>query len=219
MTDTSKTRQGRAPGRQIQLPLSKAVEIGFRNMRVRFGRTLITAGGVVLGISFLTFVCTSQAIQTGLIESASEELVATLSVVGEEAQAQKVWLVTLSLLVSTVGITNAMLMAVTERYREIGTMKCLGALDNFVVKMFMVESAFQGMVGSLIGCVIGLPLATLVMYVRYGKEVLTTFPTATVFTYGLIGLVIGLLLSVISAIYPAYVAAKMVPADALRSQM
>ena len=46
----------------------------------------------------------------------------------------------MSLLVCTVGITNSMLMAVTERFKEIGTMKCLGALDSFVVVLFMLES-------------------------------------------------------------------------------
>jgi len=101
--------------RQVKLPLRKAVEIGFRNMRVRFGRTLITAGGVVLGIAFLTFVWTTQAVHSGLLEYGSRELQESMAVVGEEAQAQRVWLVTLSLLVSAVSITNAMLMAVTER--------------------------------------------------------------------------------------------------------
>ncbi len=50
-----------------------------------------------------------------------------------------IWLVVMSLLVCTVGITNSMLMAVTERFKEIGTMKCLGALDSFVVLLFLLE--------------------------------------------------------------------------------
>ncbi len=205
--------------KQISLPLSKAIEIGFRNMRVRFGRTLITVGGVVLGIAFLTFIWTSQLIHTGLAEFGSEELKATLTAMGEDDRAQQIWLVVLSLLVSAVGITNAMLMAVTERYREIGTMKCLGALDSFVVKMFVIESGFQGFVGSSTGCILGVLLATLVMLVRHGGEVFATFPGLNVLGYSLVALLVGMMLAVMSAIYPAYVAAKMVPADALRSEI
>lgn len=210
--------QARKSERQVSLPFKKALEIGFRNMRVRFGRTLITAGGVVLGIAFLTFVWNSQAIQTSLIQNGPEELTATISQPDEEARAQAIWLVTLSLLVSAVGITNAMLMAVTERYREIGTMKCLGALDNFVVKMFLIESSFQGLVGSLLGCFFGTLLAMLAMLARFGGITFSVLPGMKMLTYGAIALGVGMLLSVVSAIYPAQVAARMVPADALRSE-
>ena len=65
------------------------------------------------------------------------------------------WLVVMSLLVCTVGITNSMLMAVTERFKEIGTMKCLGALDKFVVTLFILESGMMGIVASLLGWVVG----------------------------------------------------------------
>ena len=206
-------------GRQIRLPLRKAVEISYRNMRVRFGRTLITAGGIVLGIAFLMYVWTSQASLSALMEQGPEDLRATLALPGEEAAAQRIWLVTLSLLVSAVAISNAMLMSVTERYREIGTMKCLGALDSFVVKMFLMESAFQGFVGSVAGCLIGALLGLLSGLVRYGGPALSVFPLLAVGHCAVMAVFIGVVLSVISAIYPTYVAAKMVPADALRSEI
>ena len=57
-----------------------------------------------------------------------------------DARLQRRWVVGLALLVAFVGIVNAMLMSVTERFREIGTMKCLGALDGFIVKLFVIES-------------------------------------------------------------------------------
>lgn len=219
MIEIDEPEDSKEMAKQIRLPLSKAIEISFLNIRVRFGRALITAGGVVLGIAFLTFVWTSQTIHTELVRFGSEELKALLTAPGEEARARQVWLVVLSLLVSAVGITNAMLMSVTERYKEIGTMKCLGALDSFVVKMFLIESTFQGFVGSVLGCVIGTALAILTMLVRYRGLVFTTLPVMTVTHYGLAAIAIGVFLSVISAIYPAYVAAKMVPADALRSEI
>ena len=54
------------------------------------------------------------------------------------------WIVILSLLVCVVGIVNAQLMAVTERFREIGTMKCLGALDRFILGSFFWKPACRG---------------------------------------------------------------------------
>jgi len=195
------------------------MEISYRNMRVRLGRTLITAGGIVLGIAFLMFVWTSQAMLSAVIEHGPEELTATLDLPGEEAAAQKIWLVTLSLLVSAVAISNAMLMAVTERYREIGTMKCLGALDSFVVKMFLMESAFQGFVGSLAGCIVGCLLGWLAGMLRYGGWAIGVLPFDAVVRYGAAAMAIGVVLSIVSAIYPTYVAARMVPADALRSEI
>jgi hypothetical protein len=65
----------------------------------------------------------------------------------ESNRIQTRWLMSLALLVAFVGILNAMLMSVTERFREIGTMKCLGALDSFIIKLFLIESLFQGGVG------------------------------------------------------------------------
>ena len=205
--------------RQVNLPLSKAVEISYRNMRARFGRALITAGGIVLGIAFLMYVVSSQQILMALLAGGPEDLVATLAVPDDEAQAQQIWLITLSLLVAGVAISNAMLMAVTERYREIGTMKCLGALDSFVVKMFLMESAFQGLVGSVVGCVIGVALGVLFGLVRYGGVIFSVLPIGALCVYGVAAIAVGVVLSIISAIYPTYVAARMVPADALRTEI
>ncbi len=205
--------------RQVSLPFSKALEISYRNMRARFGRALITVGGIVLGIAFLMYVWSSQTILFAFMENAPEDITASMSLPGEEAKVQQVWLVSLSLLVSVVAISNAMLMSVTERYREIGTMKCLGALDSFVVKMFLMESAFQGLVGSVLGCIIGTLLGTLGSAARFGELVFSFFPLVDVLNKGLLAIGIGVALSIISAIYPTYIAAKMVPADALRSEI
>ena len=163
-----------AGGREIVLPMSKAVEISFRSLKIRFGRSLITTSGVVLAIAFLMSVWSSNeivgslrdvnkseinlllqknGIETGIAESgeASAEAQARM----QEERSKQTWLISLSLLVCVVGIANAMLMSVTERFREIGTMKCLGALDTFIVKLFLLESTFQGFAGTSAGIVIG----------------------------------------------------------------
>jgi hypothetical protein len=128
------------------------------------------------------------------------------------------WIVSISLLVTVIGITNAMLMSVTERFREIGTMKCLGALSSFVTRMFVIEASIVGLVGGVAGAVLGAVFALAAYSVTYGGAlVLGSLPGASLLLYGLGGVAAGVILSIVSAIYPARVAAGMVPAMALRS--
>ena len=141
---------------------------------------------------------------------------------------RNLWLVSLSLLVCIVGITNAMLMSVTERFREIGTMKCLGALDSFVVRLFLIESSFQGAAGSLAGALLGLLLAFVRALFAYRISefegggthwlALHYFPLLRVLLWLAIAVVVGVILAVVAAIYPAYRAARMEPVEAMRTE-
>jgi ABC-type antimicrobial peptide transport system permease subunit len=136
--------------------------------------------------------------------------------VKEGIQPKEWWLIILSLTVAVIGIVNAMLMSVAERYREIGTMKCLGALDGFIIRLFLLESVFQGTAGTIAGAFVGFLLTFLYSLLAFGPMVLWTFPGLQLFGYGCISVLIGFLLSVLGAILPAYRAAKMQPVDAMR---
>lgn len=225
-----------AGGREIVLPMSKAVEISFRSLKIRFGRSLITTSGVILAIAFLMSVWSSNAIvgslravnkseinlllqkngiETGLAESGEASAEAQASMLEEESK--QTWLISLSLLVCVVGIANAMLMSVTERFREIGTMKCLGALDSFIVKLFLLESTFQGVAGTTAGIIIGFALTFLLALLDYGGYVLDYFPLSKIAESAGYALVVGTSLSLIGAMLPAYRAAKMEPVEAMRS--
>ena len=199
--------------RQIHLPFTEAFKIALRSLKIRFWRALITMMGITLAIAFLASILTSSAIT------------ANLGIGSQEIPAQRLWVVIMSLLVCVVGITNSMLMAVTERYKEIGTMKCLGALDRFVVELFLLESSLQGFVGSLAGSIFGALLMILIQFFKEGKKVfgaLTFFKSFSIFDIGWIIVLcvgVGVALSIIGAIYPAYRASKMVPADAMRVEM
>jgi len=132
------------------------------------------------------------------------------------------WIVIISLLVTVIGVSNAMLMSVTERFREIGTMKCLGALSSFVRTLFLIESGFMGTVGGAAGCVVGILFSTLAYAFTYGFGLVFLALTGNflgLLWYALISLVVGIVLSVMAAIYPATVASNMVPASALRSNV
>lgn len=147
---------------------------------------------------------------------------------GQVRDMRGVWLVTLSLLVCVVGITNAMLMSVTERFREIGTMKCLGALDKFVVKLFLIESSLQGVFGSLVGAFLGFALSFVrATFTFHVKDVQTGegywlslryFPALDLLAWVSVALAIGVVLSIVAAIYPAIRAARMQPVQAMRGE-
>lgn len=127
------------------------------------------------------------------------------------------WLAALAALVCFVGIWNAMLMSVHERFREIGTMKCLGALESFIIKLYFLESAFIGLAGTLLGILAGFLLSMVRAVWAFGfGPVLGYFDWAGALQSALGTLLIGALLSVGAAIFPARSAAKMDPVVAMR---
>ena len=126
------------------------------------------------------------------------------------------WLIIVSFLVCVVGIANAMLMSVTERFREIATMKCLGATDGFIMINFIMESVMQGIVGSVVGALLGLILGVLRAWASYGGLAWANFPVLDVLESMGIGLVVGVVVSALAATYPAYVAARLAPMEAMR---
>jgi len=134
-----------------------------------------------------------------------------------EFKAKDYWLITLALVVCFVGIVNAMLMSVTERFREIGTMKCLGALDSFIVKLFVLESVFQGALGTFIGISLGALLAVLRAWSSYGNVTFRFFPWLGFLACVGVAQGIGTFLTVVAATFPARAAARMQPVDALRA--
>jgi hypothetical protein len=127
------------------------------------------------------------------------------------------WLIGLSFLVCVVGVANAMLMSVTERFAEIATMKCLGAMDRFVMMMFVFEATIQGLMGGLVGMLLGLLLALLRGLVEYGGLLFVPGQAwGTVFISAAASVIVGVLLAGVAAVGPAFVAARLAPMEAMR---
>ncbi len=126
------------------------------------------------------------------------------------------WLIAVSFLVCVVGIANAMLMAVTERFREIATMKCLGALDEFIMTIFLIESGLQGLIGAVFGVILGLILAVMRCGAAYGFYTSSYFPFVDVLKNSGVSTAAGMLLAMLAAVYPAWVASRMAPMEAMR---
>ena len=122
----------------------------------------------------------------------------------------------ISLIVGGIGIMNIMLVAVTERTREIGLRKAVGATDGDILQQFLIESVLLTLVGGFVGIAIGAGFVGLIYFV------LTTFFTSVgwVFAFPVSAVVLGLSVStvagVIFGIYPARQAGKKNPIDALR---
>jgi len=318
--------------RQPMLPLSKAVEIAWKSIRLRLSRSLLVTSGIVLALAFLMSILTSEAMIKGMRawianpqisvtreqqqalrdelttktsnlrdavaeaakarrtpdpkwdaekvfgkplaelprelgmtlpltapeldramaanpelvpmfqdwlvtarqlkavrdeQTAPQRLLAMMEANGvpsneeaiEQSRTQTNWLIGLALLVAFVGILNAMLMSVTERFREIGTMKCLGALDGFIIKLFLIESLFQGIVGTVIGIIVGLTLSMAAVSINYGSFAWKNMLWGDLFKAMLMCLTVGVVLTVAGALYPSWRAAKMQPIEAMRSDV
>ncbi len=148
------------------------------------------------------------------------EQMARMQAQAEQARFRTIWVAVISLFVTIISIANALLMSVTERIREIGTMKCLGALSSFIRRMFLIESAFIGFAGSVAGTLLGALIPILIYGGMFGFDLLFQELSYLRLTLSCVGCVaVGTLLSMVAAIYPANFAARMVPASALRSNV
>ncbi len=109
-------------------------------------------------------------------------------------------------------------MAVTERFREIGTMKCLGALDRFILRLFFLEAGMQGLAGGAVGALAGAFFSIVTAAVSFGSIALSHVAWLDVAGSVLSAALVGFFLSLIGVFYPAIVAAKMQPVEAMRSE-
>jgi putative ABC transport system permease protein len=120
-------------------------------------------------------------------------------------------LVSISLVVGGIVIMNIMLMSVSERTREIGIRKALGARRRDILAQFVVESATLSTVGAALGIATGIGLAFIVRAV-------TPLPAAVAPWSIVLGVVVGVVVGMVAGIYPASRASKLDPIVALRAE-
>ena len=120
-------------------------------------------------------------------------------------------LVSIALVVGGIVIMNIMLVSVTERTREIGIRKALGARQRDIHVQVLVESATLSLLGAVIGIAIGVALAQLV-------QALSPLPAAIAPVWMAVSVAMGMGVGVIAGIYPAAKAAKLDPVVALRAE-
>ena len=207
---------------QARVPWATALIVSWAGLKRRVLRSMITMVGVILAIAFLSYMLTTARVTEALVLVGDPKLDLLLQEAGVDTLAKagtnrmQVLLIGLSLLTCTVGVVNAMMMSVTERIREIGTLKCLGARDEFILKTYFIESSLQGLCGSCAGMALGFLVALGAMSRNFGVYVFRHFPWVSVTEALITALVCGAVMSVIAAIAPAFLAARRQPVDALR---
>lgn len=208
MSDQSIDRPRQAPARiqkQVSLPFAKAWEITIKSIKIRLARSLITAGGIALGIAFYSSVKATALFPS---EAVGAEAIAAAN--------RQQWLAVMALMVCFVGIMNSMLMSVTERFREIGTMKCLGALNRDIIMLFFLEAMLMGLTASFLGWLVGWLIVVVVHLFTGGFH--PAFMSGSIMQM-LTSVGIGVGITLLAGIPPAINAAKMPPAIALRSSI
>lgn len=122
----------------------------------------------------------------------------------------------ISLLVGGIGITNTMFTSVLERRKEIGIMKSIGARNQDVLAIFLIESGLLGLVGGIVGAILGLSLAFLVSGIAnsyFGEEIIAVSLSLPL----LMGAIcFSFLIGILAGTLPAFQASKLKPVEALR---
>jgi len=143
--------------------------------------------------------------------SSQDSLVETATSVYQTLTVLLAGIAALSLLVGGIGVMNIMLVSVTERTREIGLRKALGASPRAIRHQFLTEATILGLAGGMLGATLGIVAAT-VLPGMLGSSIIISPPAVI----GSVAVAVGI--GLIFGVYPAVRAARLTPIDALRAQ-
>lgn len=124
---------------------------------------------------------------------------------------QLIWIASISLLVGGIGVMNIMLVSVTERTREIGLKKAIGAKKSRILWQFLTEAAVLTSLGGIVGVGAGIGLAAIISRV-------TSAPVAISVPSIIIAVVFSMVIGIIFGFLPSFKAANLNPIDALRHE-
>ncbi|NRF92114.1 ABC transporter permease [Paenibacillus frigoriresistens] len=140
----------------------------------------------------------------------SSELISARQTASSTLTNQLVAVAAISLLVGGIGIMNIMLVTVSERTREIGIRKSIGAKRRNILLQFLVEATLISGMGGLIGLILGIGLSLAWPYINPSQQ------TSLSINIGLYAFLFSALVGVVFGLYPANKASKLKPIDALR---
>ena len=231
--ERSQPEQRSQAGKMEGQPLDNNVYIPLSTSRTRFGEILIRrSAGSFEAEEVQLHQVTVQMRDTAAVETADPqiktalakfheqndyEIIVPLQLLRQAEQTKRIFNIVLgsiaaiSLLVGGIGIMNIMLATVTERTREIGIRRALGAKRSDITLQFLVETVVLSVAGGLIGVLVGVLAPVLVSHLTTMKTIVTLWSILVAFGIsGGIGVIFG--------IYPAKAAAKLDPIEALRHE-
>ncbi|MGA7088810.1 MAG: ABC transporter permease [Candidatus Dormiibacterota bacterium] len=153
----------------------------------------------------------SKAANADFTITSQQTIAATASSVDKTLTVLLAGIAAISLLVGGIGVMNIMLVSVTERVREIGLRKALGATPAAIRRQFLVEASVLGLTGGILGAGVGL----------LGAIVLPRFISNTIAIewWAVVGAIaVAMAIGLIFGVYPAARAARLAPIEALRSE-
>jgi len=139
------------------------------------------------------------------------EMVEKVRSVGFILSALLAVIASISLVVGSIGIMNMMLVSVTERTREIGTRKALGAPNNWIMLQFLAESVLISFIGSFIGMIFGVMLSQIGGYILKYEVPISIWSV-------IVSVTVAVVVGIVSGLMPALKAMRLNPIDALRYQ-
>jgi putative ABC transport system permease protein len=212
---------------------NRDIYIAFETDRVRIGQELVSAKSgnfkvERIDITQLTVVVdrmehvkeTAKIIDSTMEQFHTKkdyEVIVPLELIEQAEKAQRLFsrvlgaIAGISLLIGGIGIMNIMLATVTERTREIGIRRALGAKRRDIGQQFLVETMTLSSIGGVLGIVVGVILCLIVSHFFDFKTILA--PWAAILAFA-VSLIVGLIFGT----YPAYRAARMDPIEALRHE-
>lgn len=196
----------------LPLTTARARISHFIHSRTEYDSLVVCTGGTrhVPGIGEAV-----EALMDRSHKSRDYRIIVPLELLAQARQTQRLFnviigsIAAISLLVGGIGIMNIMLATVTERTREIGIRRALGARRSDIISQFLVETVVISLAGGLFGVALGLAIPGIISAV-------TDLPTVVTPASVLLSVMISVLVGVLFGIYPARRAASLDPIDALR---
>jgi putative ABC transport system permease protein len=192
-----------------------------RNLGRRRVRSVLTISGIVVGVTLIVALASiSESLNSAVDMAASQMSVEQAAGLGEVSKSVNMFLAGIggvAFLIAGLGIMNTMMISVAERKREIGIMKAIGAGKRRIMRVFLIESAVQGMIGGAAGSLLGYGLTkTVGLLLSISRNV--DIDIGVSFRSIALAFLVALISALLWGAYPSWRASSLKPVEALRNE-